>query len=75
MKEFILRVETLDWGLQEAQAYAELKTYLESQGKVLGVMDMLIAAHAYAVRATLVTNDNAFWFLENKLTLQNWSKA
>lgn len=73
VSEFLLRVETLDWGIQEAHSYAQLKTELATQGKSLGNMDMLIAAHAHATQTILVTSDKAFRCLEGQVQLQNWS--
>ena len=36
---------------------------------------MLIAAHAVAVKATLVTNDQAFYHVKHLLTLVDWTKS
>jgi tRNA(fMet)-specific endonuclease VapC len=37
-------------------------------------MDMLIAAHAKAEGAVLVTNDKAFYNVEHLLTLEDWTQ-
>jgi len=39
-------VEILPWGSDAADAYAQLRTACENEGKPLGNMDMLIAAHS-----------------------------
>ena len=57
---FLGRIKVLPWGRPEAKAYGELRAEMEIRGKSLGNMDMLIAAHAFAVGAFLVSNDNAF---------------
>ena len=62
VKEFLLRVEILPWNSDAAVAYAQLRTDCESEGKPLGVMDMLIAAHSVAVKAVLITNDKAYTY-------------
>lgn len=36
-------------------------------------MDMLIASHAIAVKAVLVTNDKAFFKLTHHIELEDWS--
>ncbi len=59
MKEFLLRVEVLPWYSNAANAYAQLRTACKNEGKPLGAMDMLIAAHSVAVGAVLITNDKA----------------
>ena len=71
--EFLLRVETLPWDSEAAQAYAQLRATCEKEGKSLGNMDMLIAAHSLAVGAVLVTNDRAFYNVERHLTLEDWT--
>ena len=43
-----------------AECYGVVRRALEVTGKTIGAMDLLIAAHALALQATLVTNDAAF---------------
>ena len=74
VKEFLLRVEILPWASGAADAYAQLRTACENEGKPLGNMDMLIAAHSVAVGAVLITNDKAFYNVEHHLMLDDWSK-
>ena len=74
VKEFSLRVEILPWDSDAANAYAQLRTACENEGKPLGAMDMLIAAHSVAVGAVLITNDQAFYNVKHHLTLQDWTK-
>lgn len=70
VKEFLLRVEVLPWDSDAANAYAQLRTACENEGKPLGTMDMLIAAHSIAADAVLITNDKAFY----NVKLQDWTK-
>lgn len=74
VKEFLLCVETLVWNSDAAHAYADLRKTCDQKGKQLGTMDMLIAAHSLAVEAVLVTNDKAFYQLENYLKLKDWTQ-
>ena len=74
VKEFLLRIEILPWDSDAADAYAQLRTACENEGKPLGSMDMLIAAHSVAVGAILITNDKAFYNVERHLMLEDWSK-
>ena len=73
VKEFLLRVEILPWDSDAADAYAQLRTACENEGKPLGNMDMLIAAHSVAVGAVLITNDKAFYNVKHHLMLEDWS--
>jgi tRNA(fMet)-specific endonuclease VapC len=74
VNEFLLRVDVLPWDSETAKTYAQLRTICEKEGKPLGTMDMLIAAHSVAVDATLITNDKAFYNMEHHLMLQDWTK-
>lgn len=57
-----------------AQDFAEIKTALQSKGKVIGPYDMLIAAHARHIGATLVTNNEHEFRRVPGLAVQNWLK-
>jgi len=71
--EFLLRVEALAWDSTAARRYADVRAALERSGAPIGNLDMMIAAHALAVEAILVTNDRAFRRL-SRLKLENWTR-
>lgn len=75
VKEFLIRVEIKPWDSDAAEAYAQLRASCESEGTPLGTMDMLIAAHAVAVGAVLVTNDKAFHMVNRHLSIEDWTKS
>ena len=75
VKEFLIRVDILPWNSVAANAYAQLRTACEKEGKPLGAMDMLIAAHAVAEGAVLITNDKAFYRVEQYLALEDWTQV
>jgi tRNA(fMet)-specific endonuclease VapC len=60
MEGLLFKLRILPWGSREAAAYGKLRAKLEAAGVVLAAMDLLIAAHAIAAGAVLVTNDKAF---------------
>ena len=70
--EFLRRVEVLPWETAAAERYGLLRAGLERVGKVLGPLDLLIAAHALDRRAVLVTNDRAFGMVQH-LDIADWS--
>jgi len=74
VKQFLLRVEIFAWDSDAAEIYAQLRTSCEKEGKSLGTMDMLIAAHSVAIRASLITNDKAFYHVKHHLELEDWTK-
>jgi len=52
--------------------YAEIRTYLESQGTPIGGNDLLIAAHALTLKLTVITaNVSEFSPIPN-LKVENW---
>jgi tRNA(fMet)-specific endonuclease VapC len=73
VEAFCARIQVLPWGREEAQTYGGLRAKQEAQGKVLGNLDMLIAAHAISVGAILVTNDKAFLQVADLPATVNWA--
>ncbi len=73
VREFLVRVEVLAWTPEVAASYAILRAAWEQAGISLAPMDMMIAAHAVSVHATLVTRDRAFSFVPHGLTVENWA--
>ncbi len=54
------------------EAYGRLRTGLERRGEAIGAHDMLIAAHAMALDATLVTNNEREFKRIKGLKIENW---
>jgi tRNA(fMet)-specific endonuclease VapC len=71
--EFLLRVDSLAWDSNAAKRYADLRAALEIAGTPMGNLDMMIAAHALAAEAILVTNDRSFFRLKH-LKIEDWTK-
>ena len=73
LDDFLGKIQILPWGSDEAAAYGTLRFRLERAGKILGALDMLIAAHAISANATLVTGDKAFAQVEDLRPPVNWA--
>ncbi|TVP42873.1 MAG: type II toxin-antitoxin system VapC family toxin [Gemmatimonadales bacterium] len=72
LDKFLAPLDVLAFDEAAMRAYGPLRAHLEGQGTPIGAMDMLIAAQALAVEATLVT-DNAREFQRVPgLVLENW---
>jgi tRNA(fMet)-specific endonuclease VapC len=53
--------------------YGRIRHELENKGATIGSMDLLIAAHALALDATLVSNNLAHFSRVTSLKTANWS--
>jgi tRNA(fMet)-specific endonuclease VapC len=73
VEEFLLRVEVLPWTSEAAQHYPEIRVALEKGGEPMGNLDLMIAAHALAVDAVLVTHDRVFRRVRG-LKVEDWAR-
>ena len=69
---FIGSVAILPFDRNAAGRYGALRAEMQRLGKSLTALDMLIAAHALSLGATLVTSDAAFRHVPG-LALEDWS--
>ena len=53
--EFLTEVTVLDFDRKAALHYGEIRADLERRGRTIGPLDLLIAAHARSLAATIVT--------------------
>ena len=73
-EKFFAEVQILPFTIETAESYGILRAQMEKAGKPLGPLDMLIAAHALSVGATLVSNDRAFRMVPD-LHIEDWTQA
>ena len=73
LTQILLRMDVLSWDESVAICYGEFCSALESQGINLSDFDMMIAAHAVAADAILVSRDKAFSQVPaERLSLEIW---
>lgn len=72
LDEFLLDFDLSDYGARAAVFYGELRTDLEKRGKSIGPMDMMIAAHALSLDASLVTHNTREFARIKGLRLEDW---
>jgi tRNA(fMet)-specific endonuclease VapC len=72
VEEFLRRVDVLPWDTIVAKRYGSVRADMSRQGKTLGALDLLIAAHALAIEAILVTSDLAFGQVTD-LHVEDWT--
>ncbi len=74
LESFLSTADIRPWTSLCAQRYASLRTVLETLGKPLSPMDLMIATHALAEGCTLVSADRAFAQVPELMVL-DWSKS
>lgn len=73
VEQFLLAVNVFPCDSQAAEQYGQLRAALEREGRVMGSLDMMIAAHAMALGLVLITGDRAFARIKN-LKIEDWTK-
>ena len=73
IQAFLTRVQVLAWTGEVSNVYAVVRTDCEAMGVTLAPFDMMIAAHAVAAGAVLVTGDKAFSHVKSGLKIEDWT--
>jgi len=72
VEAFLASVQVLVWHSSAAVEYGRLRATLERSGTRVGNLDLMIAAHALALDAVLVTNDRVFRYVK-ELAIEDWT--
>ena len=72
VEDFVSGFSCQAWPLEASLHYARLRAELERQGRPIGNMDLLIAAHALAANAVLVTHNCREFERVPGLRVENW---
>lgn len=72
---FLAVAHTEPWDAACAEFHATVRAQLRAKGHVLGDFDEMIAAHALALGAVLVTNDMHHFKRVEGLQLENWIRS
>ncbi|MEM8828148.1 MAG: type II toxin-antitoxin system VapC family toxin [Cyanobacteria bacterium P01_G01_bin.19] len=72
LSQFLLPLEIVDFDDVAAVAYGNIRAFLEKQETPIGSFDILIAAHALSLAATLITNNTKEFSHVPNLKLENW---
>ena len=70
--EFLSPFRILDFGQMAAYKYGIIRSTLEKEGRLIGPMDLLIAAHAVSESVVLVTNNEREFGRVPNLLVENW---
>lgn len=74
LDRLVLHLAVLDWPQDAAKHYAEIRADLKKRGAQLGAADLMIAAHARAMGAIVVTNNLKDFERVKGLAVENWTK-
>ena len=69
---FLRSTTTAPWDQAAADAHGLLRAKLRRAGTPIGDFDEMIAAHALALEATLVTDNTRHFQMVDGLALENW---
>lgn len=72
VESFLTFVVTLPWDATAADRYGYLRATLQQVGQSIGDHDMMIAAHALAMNATLITHNMAHFERISGLSCADW---
>jgi tRNA(fMet)-specific endonuclease VapC len=70
---FVRHLPTLPWTASAAEHYGEIRAALEARGEPIGAMDLMIAAHARSLGATVVTRNLRHFSRVPGLAVENWA--
>lgn len=71
--QFLSPLEVASFDQNAAPAYGQLRATFEQKGAPIGLMDLLIAAHALSLAVRLVTNNTKEFRRVPGLRLENWA--
>jgi tRNA(fMet)-specific endonuclease VapC len=72
VREFLRYTDVIPWSDLVAPHYGTLRAALEAKGVTIAPLDLMIAAHALAIDATLVSADQALHQI-GILKIEDWS--
>jgi len=72
VEDFVSGFSCQPWPLEASRHYAHLRAGLERQGRPIGNMDLLIATHALAANAVLVTHNSHEFERVPGLRVEHW---
>ena len=74
LEEFLAPLEILTYDQTAARVYGDIRFQLEKRGRLIGPLDLLIAAHAISQNLVLITNNDKEFKRIKKLQIENWTK-
>jgi len=73
LQDLLRFVTVLDFPVEAAEHYAQIRADLKRRGGMIGANDLFIAAHARSLGLTLVTNNSREFKRVRGLQIENWA--
>jgi len=73
--EFLFPFTILDFDQKAAMEYGQIRSLLETKGRPVGPMDLLLAAQAKSHNLILVTNNEKEFQRIDALRIENWARS
>lgn len=73
LERFLVDFEVLAFDRRESRRYGPIRADLQARGTPIGPLDFLIAAHALALDAILVTNNTREFIRVPGLRVEDWT--
>lgn len=70
---FLSNIEVVPFDANASREYGSIRHALKAKGEMIGSNDLLIAAHAKAIGATLITNNQKEFSRVKGLCIKNWT--
>ncbi len=75
LNSFLEYIQVVDWTNECAYTAGKLRAVLEKTGDLIGPYDLLIAAHAMTLKATIVTHNLKEFKRVEGLKIKDWVKT
>ncbi|KFL33221.1 MULTISPECIES: type II toxin-antitoxin system VapC family toxin [unclassified Sulfurospirillum] len=72
IEHFLIPFDVAEYDYKAALEYGKIRANLEQKGQPIGLLDMLIAAHAKSLDVVLVTNNMKEFERVEGLEVENW---
>jgi len=73
LEQFLTPLTVMVFDNSASKSYGKIRAELEKKGKIIGGMDLHIAAHALSLGLTLVTNNTKEFRRIKELSVSNWT--
>ena len=74
LTDFLTGVSVVDYNAAAGDYYGKIRAELKQRNKLIGALDMLIAAHAKSLNFIVATNNTREFERVSGLTIEDWTQ-